>query len=328
MLRRVVLALSFVLSICSVRTTLAAEAQQVGKVHRIGVLGVATAARHADSLEMFRQALRDLGWVNERAITFEERYADGRFERLPQLAAELVALKVDLVIAAGGTPAIEAAMKATRTIPIVFPTVGDPVAQKMVQSLAHPGGNVTGIAVMGAEMDAKRMELLKDVAPGITRAAILTNDANSAMANSLREFKTAAKSLGIQLETFDIRDSEDAEKTFEKISRAGVQGIIVANDYVLDKNLEVYGGLALKHQLPMIAAHPEVGVLASLEFDVPDLNRRAAAIVDKILKGANPGDLLIEQPTKFQLLVDLRTAKALGLTIPQSLLLRADKVIQ
>jgi putative ABC transport system substrate-binding protein len=181
---------------------------------------------------------------------------------------------------------------------------------------------------MGAEMDAKRMELLKDVAPAITRAAVLTNGANSAMANSLRDYQTAAKSLGIQLETFDIRDSEDAEKTFEKISRAGVQGIIIANDYVLDKNLEVYGGLAVKHQLPMIAAHPEVGVLASLEFDVPDLNRRAAAIVDKILKGANPGDLPIEQPTKFQLLVDLRTAKALGLTIPQSLLLRADKVIQ
>lgn len=307
---------------------LAAEAQRVGKVYRIGVLGVATAAQSAEEMSVFRQALRELGWVNVRAINFEERYADGRYERLPRLAAELVALKVDVIFADGGTPAVQAAMKATREIPIVFSSVGDPVVQKIVQSLAHPGGNVTDFSMMSAEMALKRTALLKEAVPGIKHVAFLVNGANPATAYYVPILQAASQSLGIQLEIFDILDFEDVEKAFEKMSRAGVQAVRVQDEQKFTVNLKQLGMLALKHRLPMTAADDEMGVLLTYSPDTPALYRQAAAQVDKILKGANPGDLPIEQPTKFRLVINLKTANALGLTIPQTLLLRADEVIQ
>ena len=333
MLWKAVLALGLVLSICAVTFPLDAEAQQVGRVYRIGVLGASTAAEHAEDLGVFRQALRELGWVNERAIAFEESYADGRYERLPRLAAELVALKVDLIFT-GGTPATEAAMKTTREIPIVFWSIGDPVRQKVVQSLAHPGGNVTGSSIMSAEMSVKRLALLQEALPGIKRVAWLINGANPATAYYLQW--AASQPLGIQVQTFDIRESENVQKTFEKMSRADMQALIIFDDGALatDANLKRFGGLALKHRLPMMTSDDEPGaaadhaVLIAYSEDTPALLRRAAAYVDKILKGSNPGDLPIEQPTKFRLIINLKTAKALGLTIPQSLLVRADEVIQ
>lgn len=327
-MRNAVLVLSFFLSLCPSDIVLAAQAQQSGRIYRVGVLGAGTAMQHAEDMGVLRQALRELGWTGERAITFEERYADGRYERLSRFAGELVSLKVDLIFATGGTPAIEAAMQATREIPIVFPTVGDPVAQKLVQSLAHPGGNVTGLSNMSAETDAKRLALLKEAVPGTKYVGLLVNGANASTAYFLGLSQAASRSLGIQLETFDIRDSEDLDKAFDKMALAGVQAIVVDDDYTLDLSLGKLGTLALKHKLPLMAVDDETGVLITYGRDTPALYRRAAAYVDKILQGADPGNLPIEQPTKFRLVINLKTARLLGLTVPQALLLRADDVIQ
>jgi putative ABC transport system substrate-binding protein len=308
------------------------RAQQTGKVYRIGVLGAGTAAVYAHRMELFRQALQELGWVNERNVTFDERWADGRYERLPGFATELLGLRVDLILAVGGTPAVEAAMKATRAIPIVFTTVGDPVAQKLVQSVAHPGGNATGLANMATELYSKRLELLREAEPGIKHVALLMNSANSYAAVALLTSHTTSRSLGIQLQAFDARTPEEFDQAFVSMSESGVQGVVVAQDDTLQGNMKQLGGLALKHHLPLVAAGAEngteIGVLVAYDRNVDANYHRAAAYVDKILKGADPGDLPIEQPTKFFLIVNLKTAKALGITIPQSLLLRADEVIE
>src|ERR1700730_3557396 len=219
---------------------LAALAERPVKEHRIGVLGAGRPAQHAADIEVLGQALRDLGWVNERTITFEQRFADGHYEQLPQFAVELVALKVDLIFAIGGTPAVKAAMEATREIPIVFPTVGDPVAQKLVQSMAHPGGNATGLSNMTVETNAKRLELLKEALPAIEHVALLINGANPATAYLLPLSNSASRPIGIQLEAFDIRNSENFEKTFEKMARDGVQAIIVEDDFMLDVSTEQF----------------------------------------------------------------------------------------
>jgi len=326
MLRRAVLAL-LASSICSVTFPLEAGAQQVGKVYRIGVLGLSNAAEFAEDMGVLRQALRELGWVNERALRFEERHADGRYERLPQLAAELVALKVD-VIFTGGTPAVEAAMKATRDIPIVFSSIADPVRQKMVQSLAHPGGNATGFSLMSSEQVIKKLALLKEAVPGIKRVAYFFNGANPATVYFVPAAKAAGESLGIEVDIFDIRVSDDIDKAFEKMPRADVQALSVQPDYTLTLYLKQIGELALEHKLPLMASEDEIGVLLTYSEDTAALLRQAAAYMDKILKGSNPGELPIQQPTKFHLILNLKTAKALNITIPQALLLRADEVIQ
>ena len=328
MLRRAVLVLGVVLSLYSITLPLAVDAQRAGKVYRIGVLGAGTAAQNASRMDAFRQGLRELGWVDERAIAFDERWADGHYERLPALAAELVALKDDLILASGGTPAVEAAMKATRRIPIVVGAISDPVAMKIVQSLAHPGGNVTGLTNMASELYPKRLALLAEGMPGIKHVALLVNGANPFSAEALRLSQAAGRSLGIKLEGFDVRDPKDFETTFEKMSHAGAQAVLVGTDSLLLGSVKQLGGLALKHKLPLIAGNHDVGVLVALNVDNDESYRRAATYVDKILKGAKPADLPMEQPTRFSLIIDLRTAKTLGLTIPQSLLLRADEVIQ
>jgi putative tryptophan/tyrosine transport system substrate-binding protein len=307
---------------------LAALAQKSERVYRIGVLGAGTAAQYAHRIEVFRTALRELGWVNKRAIQFDERWADDHYERLPRLAAELVASKVDLIFVTGGTPAVEAAMKATREIPIVFSATGDPVAQQLVQSMAHPGGNATGLALMSSELYGKRLALLLEAMPGLKHVALLINGANSFSAEAVRASQSASRSLSIQLDTFDARDPEDLEKTFERLVRAGVQAVIIGADPMLSANIKQLGGLALRHHLALTANIDDVGVLISYYRDNDAMYRRAAAYADRILNGANPGDLSIEQPMKFILVVNLNTAKALGLTIPPSLLLRADEVIQ
>jgi putative ABC transport system substrate-binding protein len=302
--------------------------QPLAKVYRIGVLGAGTAAQYVHPMEVFRQALREQGWVNERTITFDERWADDRYERLPGFAADLLRLKVDLILATGGTPAVEAAMKATREIPIVFPSVGDAVAQKFVQSMARPGGNATGLTNMSAELYSKRLALLKETVPGIKYVALLLNGGNSFAAEALSSSQATSQSLGMQLQAFDARAPEDFEKTFEAMSQASVQAVIIASDVTLLANAKQLGRLALEHRLPLVAAAPEMGVLVAYDRDLDANYRRAAAYVDKILKGAKPGDLPVEQPTRFKLVVNLKTAKALGITIPQSVLLRADEVIQ
>lgn len=241
------------------------------------MLGVSTAAQSAEFIGAFRQALRELGWVKERAIIFEERYADGRYERLPQLAAGLVALKVDVIFANGGTPAVQAAMKATREIPIVFSSVGDPVAQRIVKSLAHPGGNVTGFSLMATDLILKRAALLNEAVPGLKHVAFLVNGANPSTAYFVPILQAASQSLGIQLEIFDILDFEDFEKAFEKMSRAGVQAVRVQDDNKLQVNTKQLGMLALKHRLPMTAVDDEVGVLLvpkrmSFDFSCEDFN--------------------------------------------------------
>jgi putative ABC transport system substrate-binding protein len=277
---------------------------------------------------VFRQTLRELGWVGERAIVFEERYADGHFERLPQLAAELVALQVDLILADSGTPGLRAAMKMTRQVPIVFSSAGDPVGQGLIQSLAHPGGNVTGFSIMAAELSIKKTTLLIEALSGIRRIAFVVNSANPATPYFAPTIKAAIQSFGIEFEVFDIREFETLEKVFEKISRAGFQAVRLQDDYAFSANLKQIGMLALKYRLPMMAGDDEMGVLLTYTQDSPALFRQVAIQVDKILKGASPGDLPVEQPTKFRLAINLRTAKALGLAIPQALLLRADEVIQ
>jgi len=313
-------------SVCA--ATLAPGAKPVEKVFRIGVLGVSTAAEAAANMGVFRQTLRELGWVGKRAIVFEERYAEGQFERLPQLAAELVALKVDLILADSGTPGLRAAMKVTRQVPIVFSSVGDPVGQGLIQSLAHPGGNVTGFSIMAAELSIKKTTLLIEALPGIRRIAFVMNSANPATPYFAPIIQAAIQSSGIQLEVFDIRDFETLEKAFERMSRVGFQAVRLQDDYVFSANLKQIGILALKYRLPLMAGDDEMGVLLTYNQDSPALFRQVATQVDKILKGANPGDLPVEQPTKFRLVINLRTAKALGVTIPQTLLLRADEVIQ
>jgi putative ABC transport system substrate-binding protein len=239
-----------------------------------------------------------------------------------------VALKVDLILAAGGTPAAMAAMKATQHIPIVAGAISDPVATKVAHSLSHPGGNVTGITNMASELYPKRLTLLKEALPGVKRVALLVNGANPFSPEALRLSQVAAASLGIQLDAFDVRDPEDFEKTFEKMSHAGVQAVLVGTDISLLGSIKQLGWLALAHHLPLIAGNHDVGVLVAYSVDNDVSYRRAATYVDKILKGAKPGDLPFEQPTKFTLIIDLRTAKALGLTMPQTLLVRADEVIQ
>jgi putative ABC transport system substrate-binding protein len=307
---------------------LAASAQQPAKVYRIGVLEPVTSPEYAHRMDVFRQALRELGRTNGYAVTFEERSANGHYERLPRLAAELVALKVDVIFTIGGTPSIEAAMKATQTIPIVFPTVGDAVAEKFAQSMAHPGGNATGLTNMGAELYSKRLALLKEAVPHITNVALLVNGGNAYTSQVIPLAKAASGSIGIQLQVFDVRAPEEYKKTLGSMAASGIQGVVVAEDAALIGNIKQLGELALEYRLPLVAAASENGVLAAYSRDADSNYRRAAAYVDKILKGARPGDLPIEQPTNFILIVNLKTAKALGLTIPQSLLLRADEVIQ
>jgi putative ABC transport system substrate-binding protein len=306
---------------------LAAEAQQVRKVHRIGFIGNANPTEGRIPVDALRQGLRELGWVEGQNISIVYRWAEGDLGRSPQLVAELVALKVDMIVLAG-TVAARAALQATRTIPIVITIVGDPVAGGLVTSLAKPGGNLTGLAWEANDLATKQLQLLLEAVPQTTRVAALGHSANPAGRTAA---EAAARSLGVKLDVINIGLPADIPAAFEAAKRGRPGALIVLPSPMFYGERRRLAELAVRHRLPAIyegKAYVEAGGLASYGPSFPDMYRRAATYVDKILKGAEPGDLPMEQPTKFELVINLKTAKALGLTIPPSLLGRADEVIQ
>ena len=307
---------------------LAARAQQTGKVYRIGILEAIPAAQNAANLAALRKGMRNLGYVEGRNLIIEYRSADGRAERFPDLASELVRLKVDLIVTRG-TPAARAAKNATGTIPVVMATMGDPRA--IVASFARPGGNITGVTTFSTELTAKRIELLKELIPNLSRVALLHNMGNPAAPPEWEETKTAARSLGLQAELLDVRSQGDLGRAFELAVRQHVDALVIGIDGLTQMHQQTIVDLVARNRLP--AAHPardfvEAGGLIAYGVNYPDLYFRFASFVDKIFKGAKPADLPVEQPTKFELIINLKTAKALGLTISPSLLQRADQVIQ
>ena len=307
---------------------LVARAQQVGKVYRIGILEAIPAAQNAANLDALRKGLRGLGYIEGRNLVIEYRSADGRAERFPDLASELVRLKVDLILTRG-TPAASAAKGATGTIPVVMATMGDPRA--IVASFARPGGNITGVTTFSTELTAKRIELLKELVPKLSRVALLHNMGNPAAPPEWEEIKTAARALGLQVDLLDIRSQGDLDRAFDLAVRQHVDALVVGADGLTQMHQQAIVDLVARNRLP--AAYParefvEAGGLISYAVNYPDLYFRFASFADKIFKGAKPGELPVEQPTKFILAVNLKTAKALGLTVPQSLLVRADEVIQ
>jgi len=309
---------------------LAAEAQAPAKFPRIGYLNVLSPTDNAHTLEAFRQGLRELGYVEGQNIAIEYRFAEGRPERLPALAAELVRLKVDVIVT-GAPPAPQAAKQATSTIPIVVAATGDPVAEGLVASIARPGGNITGLASIGPEVVGKQLELLKEVAPKASRVFVLQNPSNQGHPAVLRQAEGAARALGVQLHILQARTPPEIEAAFAAMRSQRARGVLVLRDPLFVAQRTQVAALAAKSRLPAvygIREHAEAGGLMAYGANVPLMYRRAATYVDKILKGAKPADLPVEQPTRFELVINLKTAKALGLTIPPSVLVRADQVIQ
>src|SRR5438552_466358 len=312
---------------------LAAEAQRVGKVFRIGILANvgATDPRGEPLWQAFIQGLRELGYVEGQNITIEHRSSEGRYERLPALAAELVRLKVDVIVVPASQNAL-AAKEATRTIPIVMASAADPVAEGIVASLARPGGNITGLmGNAGPEIAGKRLELLKEAVPKVSRVAVLSNPTNPVSAPALGATRAADRSLRLQLQMLEARAPDEIERAFAAMTREHADALVVVTDAMFILQRKRIAAFAAKQRLPTMSGwreDVEIGSLMSYAASGRDNFRRAATYVDTILKGAKPGDLPVEQPTKFELVINLKTAKALGLTIPQSLLPRADEVIQ
>ncbi len=309
---------------------LAAEAQQPGKVYRIGFLGNSTATLEAHLVGAFRDGLRDLGYEERRNILIEYRWAEGKYERFPALIAELIALKVDVIVTAG-TPATLAVKKATTSIPLVMVAVADPVGDGMVASLARPGGNITGVSSIALELEGKRLELLRELVPNAAAIVVLWNPLNTSHIRALERLRAAAQVLRMKVQTVAVRVSEQLEDAFAAIVRERPDALLIVADRVFLHNRARMVDFATQNRLPGVYPHPEfveTGGLMSFGPNYVDMHRRAATYVDKILKGAQPADLPVEQPTKFQLVINLKTANALGLTIPQSVLIRADQVIQ
>jgi putative ABC transport system substrate-binding protein len=313
--------------------SLAAETQQAARVARIGFLSLnMTPNRHLH--EAFRQGLRDLGYVDGRNVVIEIRDADGKPERLPALAAELVALKIDVLVTGGGTPPALAAKQATKTIPIVFASAPDPVTDGLVTSLARPGGNVTGSSNLNPELVGKCLEQLTQAVPTVSRVAVLWQPGfmdERTDKDMLKAVDVAARALGVRLQVVEARGPTDIDSAFSKMTRARAGALTVLPSAMLFTERRRLVDLAAKNRLPAVYVQREfvdAGGLMAYGPRLADLFRRAATYVDKILKGAKPGDLPVEQPTKFDLAINLKTAKALGLTIPPSLLSRADEVIQ
>jgi putative tryptophan/tyrosine transport system substrate-binding protein len=309
---------------------LAARAQQPSRVYRIGVLELSPAASNAANFDALRKGLRELGYVEGQNLVLDYRSADGGAERFPQLAAELLRLNVDLIVTRG-TPAVMAAKNATGTVPIVMAASAEPVETGVVARLARPGGNVTGLSALSTELVAKRLELLRETVAGIRRIALLANMENPAVPSQWEEFKTAAPLLGFEAQLLDVRKSEDIARAFHTAIAQRADAIFVQNDTVTLTNRRQLVELAAKHRLPAMYNNREwidAGGLIAYGVSYPDLYRRAAIFVDKIFKGATPADLPVEQPTKFELVINLKTARALGLDMPPPLLARADEVIE
>jgi putative ABC transport system substrate-binding protein len=325
------LALATILALGLLAAPLAAEAQQASKIARIGYLEFGSAAPGTPLLEAFRQGLRELGWVEGQNIAIEVRYAEGKQDRLPKFAVDLVNLKVDLIFASA-TPAALAAKQATTTIPIVIGFVADPVGSGLVPRLARPGGNITGWThLAGLELNAKRLALLKEAVPGAARIGALWNPANPIHGPSLKEVEAAARKLKVQLHPMGVQDPQKLQGAFSAMAQERVQALTVPPDGMFLAHQALIIDLAAKHRIPTmygVRELAEAGGLMAYGVNLPEMYRHGAFFVDRILKGAKPADLPVEQPTKFELIINLKTAKALDWTIPQSLLLRADQVIE
>ena len=320
--------IGFALSAMLFALCASAEAQQPTKVSRIGYLSAGTTSLNSPRSESFRQGLRELAYVEGKNIVVEYRYAEGKPDRDRELAAELVRLKVDLIVTTGPT-ATRAAKEATTTVPIVMASDTDPVGNGFVASLARPGGNITGLATLAPELSGKQLELLKEIVPKLSRVVVL---GTSTRTQSLREeVELATRALRLQLQYLDVQDPGDIETAFRAAVKERAEGVLVLTGPVINSHRKQIADLAAKNRLPAIfptSEFVEVGGLVSYNANITDLFRRAATYVDKVLKGTKPTDLPVEQPTKFELVINLKTAKQIGLTIPPNVLARADRVIK
>jgi putative ABC transport system substrate-binding protein len=311
----------------------AAGAQQMGKVPRVGHLSVLSGSdlQVQRNLDALRQGLRELGYVEGQSIAIDYRWAEGKVERLPDLAAELVRLKVDVIVASGGVPVAQAAQKATKAIPIVMTGPADPVADGLVASLARPGGNITGLAIVSHELVGKELELLREVLPKVFRVAVLWNPTNPGNTHQLRAAEAAAPALGLRLQPLETRSPGEIDGAFAATTRERAEALLVLLDSMLLGQRKRIADLAATNRLPAVYGlrlHVQAGGLMAYSADQVDSSRRVASYVDRILKGAKPADLPVELPTKFELVINMRTARALGLTIPPSVLLKVDQMIQ
>ena len=320
------------LTLCAMLFTLScsAEAQQSTKVPRIGFLSVSSPSTISARIEAFRQGLRELGYVEGKNIVIEYRYAEGKPDRLREFAAEIVRLKVDVIVTGGPTPT-RSAKEATSTIPIVMAQDTDPVGNGFVASLARPGGNITGLSTLAPEISGKRLEFLKEIVPRLSRLAILGTSTTPGNAQALKETELTAGAFGVKLQYLDVLDPKDIETAFRAATKGRADAVLLLQSAILLSQRTQIADLAAKNRLPAISAQTEYTEAGGLMYygpNTPDLYRRAATYVDKILKGAKPADLPVEQPTKFELVINLKTAKQIGLTIPQKVLGRADRVIR
>jgi len=321
-----------ILTLCAMLLALcvSAEAQQPTKIARIGYLSGTSYSANSARVDAFRQGLRELGYVERKTIVVEWRYAEGKLDRLPALAAELVRLKVDVIVASAPPPT-RSAKQATATIPIVMSYDDDPVGNGFVASLARPGGNITGLATLAPELSGKQLELLKEIVPKLSRVAVVGNATRPGSPQALREVNLAGDAVGVQLQYLEIQAPKDIEIAFRAASQKRAEGVLVLTTPVLISRRKQVAELAVKDRLPTIYGRPEYvedGGLLSYATSFTDLSRRAAIYVDKILKGAKPAELPVEQPTKFELIINLKAAKQIGLTIPSSVLARANKIIR
>ena len=310
-----------------------AEAQQPKKVPRIGYLSSGDPASESTRAEAIRLALRELGYIEGQNIAIEYRYAEGKRDRFPELAAELVRLKVDIIVVAGGDRLIPAAKNATKTIPIVMMGAGiDPVEAGLIESLARPGGNVTGLTNLGRELGGKRLELLKEAVPKVARVAVLYDPANPSSVLEVKEvLPVAARALGLTIQPWEVRDADGFERVFAALSKERPDGLYVPGGPLMNANQKRIAGFALKSRLPSMYVSRDgvdAGGLMYYGADIADSYRRVAYFVDRILKGAKPADLPVEQPTKFEFVINLKTAKQIGLTIPPEVLARANRLIK
>jgi putative tryptophan/tyrosine transport system substrate-binding protein len=308
-----------------------AAAQQPTRVSRIGYPDGGFASTNAARINGFRQGLRDLGYIEGKNIIIEYRHSEGRRDRIAELSAELVRLKVDVIVAGGGGAAIDAAKQATKTIPIVMPMAIDPVEQGFVTSLARPGGNVTGLATLAPEISGKQLDILREIVPKLSHVGVLGTSTNSANARLLKEVELAAQALHLKIQYLDVKTPVDFESAFRSAGKGHAEAMLVLTGPIVNAQRKEIADLAAKKRLPAIFPFPEyveAGGLMSYGASVSDSYRRAATYVDKILKGAKPIDLPVEQPAKFEFIVNLKAAKQIGLSIPQSVLARADRVIK
>jgi putative ABC transport system substrate-binding protein len=309
-----------------------ARAQQTDRIRRIGVLQqyAATDTEGQRRTSAFLMGLQELGWKEGQNFSLEIRYANGMFERAPALVAELLQAHVDVLVTAG-TETVEAARNATKTVPIIMATIGDPVGAGIIASLARPGGNITGLCNYAKELSAKRLELIAEIIPGMGRVAVLWNPNNASVMLKFKETEEAARVKGIQVESIPVRHPDEIDQGFQRARQAGVKAIVIADDVLLSSQRGRIVELAMRNRLPMTSEFTQfadAGALMSYGPDQIDMWRRAALFVNKILKGAKPADLPVEQPTRFEMVINMKTAKTLGVKIPNSILVRADRVIE